>query len=169
MPRPDLTRVPEFYHNYINQVKEEDLMNALKSNTSAFLSFMKSIPIEKHDYRYAEGKWTIRELLQHLIDTERVFCYRALRFARKDNTPLPGFNENLFAANAKADKRKWVDLIIEFEAVRKSTEILFNSFDEEQLESSGISNNHPIYVLAIGFICAGHCNHHINIIKERYL
>ena len=169
MPRPDFTRVPPFYHNYINQVKEDDLMGALKNNTPAFLSFFKTIPIEKRDHRYAEGKWTIKELFQHIIDTERVFSYRALRFARKDTTPLPGFNENLFGAHAKADKRNWDDLVLEFEAVRKSTEILFASFDNEQLESEGLSNNNSIYVLAIGFICAGHCNHHMNIVRERYL
>ncbi len=169
MPRPDLSRVPEFYHKYIGLVKEDDLMQALKNNTASFLSFLKSIPAEKYDYRYADGKWTIKEVIQHIIDAERIFSYRALRFARKDATPLPGFDENLFAINAKADKRNWNDLVDEFAAVRKATEILFASFDEEQLESEGNSNNHSNYVLGIGFISVGHCSHHRKVIEERYL
>jgi hypothetical protein len=169
MPRPDLSRVPSFYHNYLNEVKGDDLMTALKNNTVSFLSFLKSIPPEKQNYRYAEGKWTVKEVVQHVIDTERVFSYRSLCFARKDTTPLPGFDENIFAANSKTENRNWNDLTEEFAAVRKATEILFASFDQEQLESEGISNNNSNYVLGWGFICAGHCNHHQKVIKERYL
>lgn len=169
MPRPDLARVPVFFHNYINQVREDDLMSAMKNNTTSLLAFLNSIPEDKHDYRYAEGKWSVKDLLQHIIDSERIFSYRALRFARKDSTPLSGFNENVFAANAKADQRNWDDMIEEFIAVRKSTELLFASFDNEQLEAEGISNGHANYVLGMGFICVGHANHHRRIIEERYL
>ena len=133
------------------------------------MNVVKSIPEEKHNYAYAEGKWTVKEVVQHIIDAERVFSYRALRFARKDSTALPGFNENVFAANAKVDKRSWEDLLDELSVVRKSTELLFASFDQDQLEAEGISNNHSIYVLGIGFICAGHCLHHQKVIEERYL
>jgi hypothetical protein len=167
--RPDLNRVPEFYHNYIKHVPEDDLTAAFENQTQVFLDFLQHIPPDKIDFAYAEGKWTIRELLQHVIDAERIFAYRALRFARKDPTPLPGFDENLFAKNAKANKRKWSDLIEEFNTVRKSTEWLFSSFDEEQLEASGVSNNASNYVLAFGFISIGHSLHHKKIIKERYL
>lgn len=169
MPRPDLSRVPVFYHNYINQVPEDDLMTAFKNGTSPFIKLLESIDPAKYDHKYAEGKWTIREVLQHIIDAERVFNYRALRFARKDPTPLPGFDENLFARTAKADKRKWDDLVNEFKSVRQSSEDLFGSFDNEQLEASGISNNHSVYVLAWGYIVVGHCLHHMQIIRERYL
>jgi uncharacterized damage-inducible protein DinB len=169
MPRPDLNRVPEFYHNYINQVPDNDLMIAFKNQTSVVIDFFHSIPADKIDYAYAEGKWTIKETLQHVIDAERVFCYRALRFARKDPTPLPGFDENLFAANAKADKRKWNDLIEEFKTVRKAAEWLYSSFDEEQLNAEGVSNKSSNYVLAFGYISVGHTLHHVKIIKERYL
>ena len=167
--RPDLTRVPAFYHNYINQVPDNDLMIAFKNQTPLVIDFFQSIPSDKIDYAYAEGKWTIKEMLQHIIDAERVFCYRALRFARKDPTPLPGFDENLFAANAKADKRKWNDLLEEFKTVRKATEWLYSSFDEEQLNAEGVSNKSSNYVLAFGYISVGHTLHHIKIIKERYL
>jgi uncharacterized damage-inducible protein DinB len=169
MPRPDLSRVPEFYHNYIRQVPENDLMEAFKTESSAFIHFLESIPPSKYDYRYAEGKWTLKEVLQHLIDAERIFNYRALRFARKDPTPLPGFDENLFADTSKAAKRNWNDLVEEFKTVRRSSEYMFRSFDEDQLESGGTSNNHSIYVLAIGYIIVGHSNHHKNVIRERYL
>jgi len=169
MPHPDLSRVPEFSHNYIARVKENDLMTAFVNGTSLFIEFLKKIPVEKRDYRYAEGKWTIKEVLQHVIDGERVFTYRALRFARKDETPLPGFDETLFAENSKADKRNWDELVEEFKAVRKSSELLFSSFDEEQLDASGIANNNSNYVLGIGYILVGHSLHHMKVIKERYL
>jgi uncharacterized damage-inducible protein DinB len=169
MARPGLTRVPEFYHNYINQVPENDLMTAFKNQTPAVIDFFQKLPASKIDYAYAEGKWTIKEVLQHMIDAERVFCYRALRFARKDPTPLPGFDENIFAKNAKADKRIWNELIEEFIAVRKATEYLYDSFDDEQLNATGTSNNSSNYVLAFGYISIGHSIHHVNVIKERYL
>ncbi|HET6994304.1 MAG TPA: DinB family protein [Chitinophagaceae bacterium] len=167
--RPDLSRVPVFYHNYISQVKQDELEEAFRAGTADFLQFLKSIPRSKYDYRYAEGKWTIKEVLQHIIDGERVFAYRALRFARKDTTPLPGFDENTFAENAKTDKRKWNDLVDEFKAVRDSSERLFASFDEDQLDAAGTANSNPVYVLGIGFIIVGHALHHMKIIKERYL
>jgi len=169
MSRPDLSRVPEFYHGYISKAKGDDVMTALRNSTKELFSFLKSIPPEKHDHRYAEGKWTIKEVVQHMIDGERVFTYRALRFARKDDTPLPGFDENLFAQTAKADKRSWNDLVEEFAALRKSTESMFASFDNEQLEQSGIASENSTYVLGIAYIVAGHVNHHCQIIKERYL
>lgn len=167
--RPDLSRVPKFFHNYISQVPENELMDAFNIETPALLRFLESIPREMHDYRYADGKWTIREILQHIIDAERIFAYRALRFARKDQTALPGFDENLYAANAKADKRDWDGLMGEFKVVRMSSEYLFASFDKDQLEASGTSNNSSVYVLGIGFLLIGHSLHHMNVIKERYL
>lgn len=169
MPRPDLSRVPQFYHGYISKVREDDLLPALKSSTKGLFDLLKSIPADKHDHRYAEGKWTIKEVVQHMLDGERVFSYRALRFARKDETPLPGFDENLFAQTAKADRRNWNDMVEEFAALRKANEVMFASFDNEQLEQSGIASENSTYVLGIGFILAGHVNHHCQIIKERYL
>jgi DinB superfamily len=167
--RPDLTRVPEFFHNYIRHVPEDDLMTSFKNQTPVTIEFFNKIPRDKIDYAYAPGKWIIKEVLQHIIDAERIFCYRSLRFARKDPTPLHGFDENLFAANAKARKRNWNDLIDEFKTVRQGTEWLFGSFDEEQLDATGVSNNASNYVLAFGYITVGHPLHHVRIIKERYL
>ncbi|MEP7372966.1 MAG: DinB family protein [Chitinophagaceae bacterium] len=167
--RPDLSRVGDWYHNYINLVTDDDLTIAFDKQSASLIRFFDTIPLDKYDYRYADGKWTIREVLQHIIDAERVFAYRALRFARKDSTPLPGFDENLFASNAKASSRTWDKLMEELKVVRRSSELLFQSFDEEQLQSNGISSNSSNYVLAIGFIIVGHPVHHQKIIKERYL
>jgi len=159
----------EFYHPYISLVKEENVLKAIKKSATQVKKFLKTIPGKKIDYAYAEGKWTIKQILQHLIDAERVFTYRATAFARKDATPLPSFDENIWAQNAKIKNRKWKDLVEEFKTVRKSTELLFQSFDEEQLLSTGTASNNTINVLAIGFICAGHAEHHMKVIKERYL
>jgi len=167
--RPDLSRVPLFYHNYISQVPQDELSEAFNVQTPAFIQFIENIPPDKYDFRYAEGKWTVKEVLQHIIDAERIFAYRALRFARKDPTSLPGFDENTFAANAKADKRDWNNLVEEFKSVRMSSEYLFASFDDDQLDAAGTSNNHSIYVLGIGFIVVGHSMHHVKVFKERYL
>ncbi|MBS1667094.1 MAG: DinB family protein [Bacteroidetes bacterium] len=169
MVTKDQSIAAEFYQTYIQAAKEQEPLKSLKKNSKDFKDFIKKIPAKKHNYAYAEGKWTIKELIQHLIDTERVFAYRALRFARKDATPLASFDENAWAANAKVGDRKWDDLIKEFRAVRKSTEMMFESFDDEALLSSGTASNHPINVVALGFIAAGHVAHHCRIIKERYL
>lgn len=169
MPRPNLSTVPEYYHRYINQAPGNNIVTAMKRQTPALLRFLSNIPPAKRNYRYAKGKWTIKEVLQHMIDTERVFAYRALCFARKDKTPLPSFDENLYGDNAKAVKRDWKDLMEELKAVRRSTELMFSSFDKNQMNTFGTASNNPFSVLAIGYILVGHINHHIAIIKERYL
>ncbi len=124
MPKPDLASVPAWFHNYINQVQEDDVKNAIRHNKEPMLSFFKSIPDDKWNHRYAKGKWSIKEMLQHIIDAERIFSYRALCFARKDATPLPGFEENDYASASQADKRSKEDLITELETVRKSIEVI---------------------------------------------
>jgi hypothetical protein len=169
MARPDLSRVPEFYHHYINQVADDDLMTAMKDQTASFSTFLSTIPPGKIDYRYGPDKWTVKEVLQHIIDAERIFAYRALCFARKDATPLPSFDENKYAENAKVSNRNWNDLIQEFKSLRISNELMFGGFDHEQLESTGTASGKSNYVLAIGFTIIGHLNHHVKILKERYL
>ncbi len=168
MPRPELSKIPEWYHGYINQVEGNDAVAAMKKQTPVILRFFRSIPVEKINYRYVKGKWTIKEVLQHIIDTERVFSYRALCIARKEAANLPGFDENNYADNSKANKREWKEMLAELNAVRQSTEILFESFDKVQFSSVGTANNNPVSVLAIGFILIGHINHHMKVVKERY-
>ncbi len=169
MARPYLSRVPEFYHGYINYVQQDDIMEAFREHTAMLEQFLDKIPTEKQTFRYAAGKWSIKEVLQHIIDAEKIFAYRALCFARKESQSLPGFDENSYAANSKADKRNWNDLREEFRLLRRSTMLMFKSFDEEQLESAGVSNGKSIYVRAIGYIIIGHAAHHAHIIRERYL
>lgn len=158
-----------FYKPYIEALGEVVLMNELEQSLSFFIDFLKTIPYEKHEFRYAEGKWTIKDIVQHLIDAERIFAYRALRIARKDKTPLPGFEENEYVETALANKRVMDDLMDEFITVRKATISLFKTFTEEQLLQIGTASEKPVSVRAIGFITLGHQKHHEKIIKERYL
>lgn len=168
MPEPAAGTYPPYFTRYIELVQAGTVTEAIEKHSASILQFFNNIPTEKIEYRYAEGKWSIREMLQHIIDAERIFAYRALRISRNDQTPLPGFDENtyVFAANPN---RSWQDLLQEFTAVRTSTDLLLNSFTEEQLHRSGITNDHPNTTIAISFIAFGHILHHINIVKERYL
>ena len=158
-----------FYKPYIEALGEVELLNELESSSTLFIDFLKAIPTEKHEFRYAAGKWTIKDIVQHLIDAERIFAYRALRIARKDQTPLPGFEENEYVETAFANSRTMEDLIEEFTIVRKATLSLFKTFTEEQLMQMGTASEKPVSVRAIGFITLGHQKHHEKIIKERYL
>jgi uncharacterized damage-inducible protein DinB len=169
MANVDLSRVPEYYHKYINLAIDDDIQTAFKKHQTELVSFLKDIPKKKWNHRYAEGKWSIKEVVQHIIDAERVFAYRALCFARKDQTPLPGFDENIFAVNSKADERSKKDLIKELKTVQDSSTLLFNSFDEEQLEQPGVASGKPTYVKGIAYILLGHALHHKKILEERYL
>lgn len=169
MSNVDLSRVPDYFHQYINLVSDDDLKTAFDKHQTELVSFLKEIPKKKWHYRYAEGKWSIKEVVQHIIDAERIFAYRALCFSRKDQTPLPAFDENLFAANAKADTRSKKDLIKELKTVQESSAQLFNSMDEEQLEQPGIASGKPTYVKGVAYILLGHAQHHKKILEEKYV
>jgi len=159
-----------FYANYINAVSDEyDLVEELEISVHRLIRFVQNIPMDKFDYRYAEGKWTIKDILLHLIDAERIFAYRALRFARKDTTPLASFDENTYVDVAKASQRSIQDLLTEMSVVRQSTLALFKSFSEENLVETGTASNHPMSVRALGFVIIGHQNHHQRVFEERYL
>lgn len=168
MTAADLDRVPPFYHNYIRQVGTDNLEDAFTVHQALLMTHLSDLTEEQWEYRYAEGKWSVKEVVQHIIDAERIFGYRALCLARGETVSLPGFDENAYAARSKADERRPTALLDELEAVQRSTALLFRSFDEEQLEASGISNGKSMYVRAIGFICVGHARHHLNILQERY-
>lgn len=169
MARPSITTYPSYFNTYIKLVEEDDVKSALRNQNPRAENFFNSIAEEQSLYKYAEGKWTIKEVLQHLIDAERIFAYRALAFARKEKNILPSFDENEYAANSHANNRNWKELIQEFITIRRSTEILFNSFTEENLNTSGKASDYEITVLALGYTSVGHVQHHINIIRERYL
>ena len=160
----------QFYANYLTQVSDEyTLVEELEISVHRLVKFVREIPMDKFDYRYAEGKWTIKDILLHLIDSERIFAYRALRFARNDKTELPGFEENSYVDEANANKRSIQDLLTELLVVRQASLSLFKSFSEEQLLRKGIASNNPMSVRALGFIIIGHQNHHQKVFEERYL
>jgi hypothetical protein len=157
-----------YYGKYIRKTSGLSL-DSLKSSGEKTISFFKSIPSNKLEYRYADGKWTIKEVIQHLMDAERIFTYRALRIARKDKTPLPGFEQDDYVLPSQANKRSIENLIIEYKAIKAATVTLFDSFSDEMLMELGTASNSPISVRAIGFIIMGHDIHHCEVIKERYL
>lgn len=158
-----------FYKPYIEALGDADLQSLLRSQRDNFPQFIMSIPDEKLQYAYEEGKWTILEVLVHLLDSERVFQYRAMRFARMDQTPLPGFDQDTYVPHSMANSRTKEDIIREYKAVRESTILLFESFPEKVLKQTGTASNFKMSVGALGFICCGHQKHHRNIIRERYL
>jgi len=158
-----------FYASYIQGLENVHLIEELEISLHEFIRFVQNIPMDKFDFRYDEGKWTIKEIIQHLIDTERIFSYRALRISRNDKTPLPGFEENDYVINTNANNRNLQDLLTEFSAVRHSSLLLFKSFSPEQLLRTGIASKAEVSVRAIGFITIGHQKHHQKIFEQRYL
>lgn len=168
MARPSIQDYKEFYHTYVSLVPENDILEAFSSQTTVTLQFLDAIPEDKLDYAYATGKWTVRQVLQHLTDAERIFAYRALSIARKDPNPLPGFDENEYAEVARVEHRDWMDMIEEFQMVRLASEHLFRSLNEDELQRKGMASNAPITVLSIGYIIVGHAMHHQRVMKERY-
>ena len=164
------TEYASFYTGYIQAVSNEyNLVEELEISVHQLIKFVQNIPMDKFDYRYAEGKWTIKDILLHLIDAERIFAYRALRFARKDKTPLASFDENIYVDVANANQRSLQDLLTELAVVRQATLSLFKSFSEDDLMQIGTASNHPMSVRALGFVIIGHQNHHQRIFEERYL
>lgn len=169
MPKPSPDTYPAFFKKYVDTVQEEDLSAAFAIQLPVIREFLQSITEEKSMYAYDTGKWTLKEVLQHIIDTERLFNYRALCFSRKEKVSLPGFDEDEYAANSNANARKWKDMVDEFIAVRLSTEFLFKSFSDEMLGLSGTANYNSANVLSMGFITVGHVYHHKKVMEERYL
>lgn len=156
--------------NYIHLVNNEyTLVEELEVSVHNFIHFVREIPMDKYDYRYAEGKWTIKDIIQHLIDAERVFAYRALRFSRGDETPLPGFDENYYADNAHGANRSINDLLTEMSALRHANIMMFKSFTPDDLMRTGTASGYLVSVRAFGFLIIGHQNHHMKVFRERYL
>ena len=169
MPKPSPANYPVYFKKYVDLVPDEDLLTGFQNQAAVIKELLVGITEEKSMYAYDTGKWTLKELLQHMIDTERIFNYRALAIARKETASLPGFDENIYAQNSNANNRTWQNLVDEFLAVRSSTEMLYKSFTDEALAATGTSNNNPVTVISLGFITLGHFYHHKNIMQERYL
>lgn len=160
-----------FYQPYISAALATNLSltDLLEHAKIQLLKTLQGLSPEQIDFRYAEGKWSVKEILQHLIDAERIFAYRALRFARFDKTDLPGYDENLLAANSYCDEKDFKAMLEEFTIVRQSSVMLFKGFNEKVLLNKATCNGYQMSVRAIGFAISGHQLHHLQVIKERYL
>jgi len=165
--RPQPGEYGSYYQKYVDKVPNLDILKVLED--PAHMNQIEAIPEDKWLHRYAEGKWSIKESILHLIDTERVFAYRALRVARMDKTPLPGFDQDDFVPTSKADGRSKASLIAEYRAVRQATVSLLSTLGEEELSYVGTASDSPITARALSYLIAGHQIHHIELFKERYL
>lgn len=167
--RPQQNEYNPYYHTYISKVKDEDILKVLEDGKHHTLNLLRALPEQIGNLRYAPGKWTIKELVLHLIDAERVFAYRAMRIARNDQTPLPGFSQDDYVPNSGAAQRTLASVREEYAAVREATLQLFRYFTDEMWQRIGTASESPVSALALAYIIAGHETHHINILQERYL
>ncbi len=158
-----------YFENYTSLVPEKDVLSAMNNQAKTLTDFFNSISDEKAMYAYAVGKWTMKEMLQHMIDTERIFAFRALAIARKETVTLPGFDENVYAVNSFANRRTWANLVDEMKIVREATTLLFKSFTDDMLNTTGNFSAATATVNTVGNIIVGHFCHHVNITNERYL
>lgn len=169
MPRPAINEYAASHQPYVEKATGNTIQELVFNHSNILNYFILSLPEEKADYAYAEGKWTVKDLLQHMIDTERIMTYRLLTFARKDKVGLPGFEENDYAASANASSRSLSSLKEEYVALRKADDLFLLSLTDEQLEQKGMANGSPVKVNSLAYIIFGHSLHHIKIIEERYL
>ena len=161
------TTLPPYIDRYIQFAEDTELVDGLLANLTLFDDYLPELE-RVADKQYAPGKWTPKDIIQHITDNERIMAYRALRIARNDKTALPGYDEELLANYTNANNRTIVDILIEFKVVRQSNIILYHTFKEEMLQRSALCNDIEITPLAIGFVLIGHQVHHLNILKERY-
>jgi len=167
MPRPDSGEYAPYYAKYIALVPEDDILTAMKSDLSDTLSFLRGVPERDACLRHPPYTWSVKEVVGHVTDSERIFGYRALRFARADSTPLPGFDENAYARVAEFDRQSLADLVAEFEAVRRSHLSLFGNLPDVAWTRRGIANGNDVSVRALAYIIVGHQRHHVAILRQR--
>lgn len=169
MNRPDKSEYAEYYHKYVQGVPEGNITDILEDQLNSTVEFLSGISEDKSLFRYEQNKWSIREVLGHIIDSERVFAYRALRFSRGDQKPLQGFDENHYINNSSYNSISLQLLIEEFFHLRKSTIALFRSMQNEMWLNKGTASGYDVTVRGLAYIIVGHTEHHLRIIKERYL
>lgn len=169
IPKPQEGEYAAYAAGYVNQYRDGNILESLANNMQVIIDMYSSLPAEKLEYRYAEGKWTLKEVLVHIADVERIFAYRALRIARQDSTPLPSFDENMYIANAATGERSLENILQEYGGIRRSTIAMYNGFADNALNYIGTTSGNPTSVRALAYIIYGHEQHHLNIIKERYL
>jgi DinB superfamily len=168
-PRPERSEAAEYYFNYIDQVPAGDIREVLAAQSSDLQPLFEKISEEQSLHRYAPDKWSIREVLSHVNDTERVFTFRALWFARGFDQPMPSFDQDIAVAGASADRRTWASHVEEFKAIRSASLALFKSLPEDAWSRQGTASGHGVTVRALAFITAGHMAHHARVVRERYL
>jgi hypothetical protein len=166
--RPGSTEYAPFHSSYVGAVPDGDVLALLERQGRETVALLRSISEKKSQHRYQPGKWSIRQVVGHIIDAERVFTYRALTFARGDAIALPGFDENQWAEGSNADHRTLAELIDEFAAVRAASVALFRGFGESEFARSGKASGHNASVRALAYVTTGHERHHVKILKERY-
>lgn len=166
--RPGTGEYAEFYAGYISGLPAGDILEILELQKDQLRQLAAAVKADRETFRYAPGKWSVREMVGHLIDAERVFSYRALCFSRGDETPLPGFDENFYVARANFDARTLQSLLEELILLRSANVLLFRSLAAEDLARVGVANGFPVSVRALAFILAGHLHHHFNVLRERY-
>ena len=169
MSKKWIENLPAYFENYLKHVHEDDIIDALSNSWTEMTTVLEMMDESKADFTYENGKWTIKEMLLHLIDTERIFQYRALCIARGEMNELPGFDHNTYAENSKANSRLLSSIIEEFQTVRNTSISLYGNIEENRLKSKGMANGLVVQPVQYGFITSGHVRHHINILKERYL
>ncbi len=169
MNRPEKSEYAAFYETYVALVEETDIISALENQIAEVEKIFAAIPEEKADYAYAEGKWSIRQMLGHIIDGERIFAYRALRFSRGDETALPGFEENFYVDGSNFQNAKLADLLAQLTLLRQANVLMFKNLTEEMWTRTGTASENAISVRAIAYISVGHIRHHLRILRERYL
>jgi hypothetical protein len=169
MNRPEKTEYDPYYERYVSLVEDGDIIGTLGAQSTHLQDIFTGVPEEKGEFRYAEGKWSIKELLGHLIDGERMFAYRMFRISRGDETPIEGFEQDGYIENAHSNERSFADLLEEFSLLRRANMIFFKNLDEAAWSRIGTANNVKISVRALVYIMAGHIEHHLSILRERYL
>jgi uncharacterized damage-inducible protein DinB len=169
MNRPESTEFAPYYSNYISLVDGNNVLPILISQPAEVRALVADLPEEKGTYAYADGKWTIKELLSHIIDGERIFSYRALRISRGDITPIEGFEQDGYIETSNANNRSFADLLEEFDLQRRSNMLMVNNISDEGSKRTGTASDNPVSARALIHIMAGHVTHHINILRERYL
>lgn len=166
--RPGQDECADHYHAYVARVADGDILDTLAVQHREFADRLRRIPEERGDHRYADGKWSVKELIGHLVDSERVMGFRALAFARSDRTPLPGFEQDDYVANGEFGTRTIAGLADEFEALRESHLALFRSFSDETWLRRGTACGCEFTTRAVAWIMAGHVSHHATVLEERY-
>lgn len=167
--RPAASEYAPYYDTYVKLVPNENILTALEREGAHTQKVLRAIDEAKSQHRYAPGKWSIREVVGHIADSERVFTYRALRFARSDATELPGFDQDEWSRTTNAHSRTLASLLDDLQALRAATISLFRGFDDGAWDRSGVASKNPVTVRALAYIVAGHEHHHLTIVKERYL